>query len=152
MPIDAGGQYRHNYESAQMHSQAKGKEYKPEKEPLNAESGDAHELHDHGDGTFHTVHEGEQTDHESLGHALIHMASKHAGEGESHFHAHSDGMAHHSHSAKSGEEPESREHDSLDGAHQHMDEAMEGSPNEDEGEGDPEGEKQHEGAGLSGLY
>ena len=150
MPTDATGAYRHNHESAQMHSQAAGKEYKPEKEPLNAESGDAHELHDHGDGSFHTVHQGEQVDHETLGHALIHMAKTHAEDGHTHFHAHHDGMTHHSHSAKSGGESESREHDDLDGAHQHMDEAMEETPTEHEGEGDPEGE--HEGSGLEGLY
>lgn len=152
MPLDTQGQYRHNHESAQMHSQAKGKEYKPEKEPMNAESGDAHELHDHGDGTFHTVHQGEQTDHESLGHALIHMAGKHAEEGHTHFHGHHDGEMHHSHHVHAGGEAESREHDGVDGMHEHMDEAMQGEPSEDEGEGEPMGEPEHAGKGLSGLY
>jgi hypothetical protein len=135
-----------------MHSQAKGKSYNPDKEPMNAESGDSHELHDHGDGSFHTVHQGEQVEHESLGHALIHMAKTHAEEGHKHFHAHHDGMSMKSHSASAGEEPESREHEDVGGAHQHMDEAMEGSPTEDEGEGDPMGEKEPQGKGLGGLY
>ena len=150
MPLDASGTYRHNHESAAMHSQAAGKEYKPEKESMNAESGDAHELHDHGDGTFHTVHQGEKVEHESLGHALIHMASKHAEDGHSHFHGHHDGMTHHSHSAKSGEEPEHRESDDVQGMHDHLDEAM-GTEGESEPDGD-EKEPEMAGKGLGGLY
>jgi hypothetical protein len=145
MPLDASGTYRHNHESAAMHSKQDGKEYMP-KEPANAESGDAHELHDHGDGTFHTVHEGEKTEHETLGHALIHMAGKHAEEGHTHFHGHHDGMMHRSHSVKAGGEPESQDHEDAQGMHDHMSEAMEDSPT------DTMDEKEPAGAGLGGLY
>lgn len=146
MPLDASGTYRHNHESAAMHSQAEGKEYKPEKDPMNENSGDAHELHDHGDGTFHTVHQGEKVEHESLGHALIHMAGKHAEEGHTHFHGHHDGMVHKSHAVRSGGEPESREHEDVQGMHDHMDEAM-GEREEPDGD-----EPEMAGKGLAGMY
>ena len=149
-PLDSQGQYRPNHEQAAFHSKAAGKEYKPEGEKKEEGEGDHVEIHSHGDGTFHTMHQGEQVDHETHGHALIHAAKVHAEEGHSHFHAHHDGEMMHSHSVKGGEEPESRDHEDEQGAHDHLSEAMGG---ESEQEGD-EGEEQPEmaGKGLGGLY
>lgn len=147
MPLDKTGTFRHNDESARMHSKAAGMD------PDNQHSeGDVHELEDHGDGTFST-HSAEHGDaeHESLGHALIHMASKHAEEGHKHFHAHHDGSAMHTHSAGKGEEPEHREGGEEE-AHDHLSESMGG---EDGGEEDEPAESEHEsmgGEGLGGLY
>lgn len=145
MPLDGKGVFRHNDESARMHSKAAGMD------PDNQHSeGDVHELEDHGDGTFTTRHpEHGDAEHESLGHALIHMASKHAEEGHKHFHMQHDGATAHTHSAGAEEEPEHREGDEDD-AHGHLDEAMGGDGAEDE-----PGEEEQEssgGEGLGGLY
>ena len=150
MPLDAGGQFRHNHEAAAMHSQAKGKSYTPKaKEPMEDDGNKdgATEVHNHGDGTFHTVHQGEQTEHESIGHMHAHLSKIHGEDGHSHFHAHHDGMTHHSHSAKSGEEPEHREHESEEGVHEHLSEAMGGHAEPDGDEAEPE----MQGKGLAGL-
>lgn len=146
MPMDAQGNFRHNHESAKMHSEAAGKKYESATKSEPEAGGDHVEIHPHGDGTFHTMHHGEKVDHETHGHALIHAAKIHAEEGHSHFHGHHDGMAMRSHSVKAGEEPESREHEDVGGMHEHMDEAMGGAP-----EGQQE-ENQPAGAGLDGLY
>jgi hypothetical protein len=67
-----------------------------DKEPEEASSagGGAHsELHDHGNGSFHTVMaDGTKTEHPHLHHALAHMAAHH-GPGEKHHLAHHDGMS-----------------------------------------------------------
>lgn len=153
MPLDAGGTFRHNHESAAMHSKADGKEYKPEGKPDPENGGEHTEVHNHGDGTFHTVHGGEQVDHESIGHMHAHLSKIHGEEGHKHFHAHHDGMAMHTHSASSDQEPEHRDHEDVEGAHQHMDEAM----GDQEQMGEPDGDEQMAsaapaGKGLSGLY
>lgn len=148
MPLDATGAYRHNHEAAQMHSKAAGKSYM-DKEPKDGESTTDHtQLHDHGDGTFHTVHpEAGEVQHESIGHMHAHLSKMHGEEGHSHFHAHSDGMEHHSHSVKDGEEPESRDHEDAKGMHDHLDDTMGNQDHEDAAtESEPEGE------GLGGLY
>lgn len=154
MPLDAGGNYRHNHESAQMHSQASGKKYNAggDNAEKQEESGEHTEVHDHGDGTFHTVHpEHGEMEHESIGHMHAHLSKIHGEEGHSHFHGHHDGAEMHSHSVKSGEEPESRDHEDVDGMHDHMQEAMGGG--EEDHDANPEEEQQHPaGAGLSGLY
>ena len=69
----------------------------------------------HGDGTHHIEHEdGNQTEHEHIGHALMHLAGKHS-EGL-HHHTHTDGMGggHTVHTAEHGGEPEGpHEHENL---------------------------------------
>jgi hypothetical protein len=56
------------------------------------EKGSSITLHAHGDGTYHTTSEswggGKRTEHPSMGHALMHIASRHA-EGD-HVHILSD--------------------------------------------------------------
>ncbi len=153
MPMDATGQYRMNHEQAKMHSESAGKKYEPDGKPKGEEETDGEhtEVHNHGDGTFHTVHGGEKVDHESIGHMHAHLSKIHGEEGHDHFHAHHDGMGGmHSHSVKSGEEPEHREHDGEEGMHEHLSEAM-GEEGHEEPDGD-EAEPEHAGAGLGGLY
>jgi|HubBroStandDraft_1064217.scaffolds.fasta_scaffold268357_2 hypothetical protein len=148
-PLDGTGQFRHNDESAAFHSKAAGKEQPKKAEvPKEGEGGEHVEIHPHGDGSFHTMHQGEKMDHPTHGHALIHAAKVHAEEGHKHFHAHHDGGEMHTHSASSEQEPESRDGQEMEGAHQHMDEAMGG-----EGEEPAEQEQQQPaGAGLGGMY
>ena len=64
-------------------------------------------LHDHGDGTFHTVtSDGEETNHPSIEHATAHMAAHHEPDGK-HFHVHQDGAGNHSSAqAEDGEKSE----------------------------------------------
>jgi len=148
MPLDAMGNFRHNHESAQMHSKAAGKEYMPEAKG-EEEGGDHVEIHSHGDGTFHTIHKGEQVEHETHGHALIHAAKVHAEEGHKHFHAHHDGAELHSHSVEGNGEPEHQEHDpaNIESLKDHLGQFFD----EEEKEPESEGEKP-EGAGLDSLY
>ena len=81
MPMDATGQYRHNHESANMHSEQAGKKYNPDGKEEEGGGGEHTEVHNHGDGTFHTVHGGEQTEHESIGHMHAHLSKIHGEEG-----------------------------------------------------------------------
>ncbi len=96
----------------------------------------------HGDGTHRIEHEdGSQTDHEHIGHALMHLAGKHS-EGM-HHHTHSDGMGggHTVHTAAHGGEPEGpHDHENLESVKDGMDQFF----NEEENEGgdwDGKGEK-----------
>lgn len=147
MPLDATGTFRHNHEAAQMHSQAAGKSYNAPAKGEHEDGGNMTEVHNHGDGTFHTTHGGQKEEHESIGHLHAHLSKLHGEEGHSHFHAHHDGMTHTSHSVKSGEEPEHREHDEPEGVHEHLSEAMGGSQDEPEAEAE-----EPAGKGLGGLY
>lgn len=105
--------------------------------PDNNEQGDHSELHPHGDGTYHSVSGGEQTEHPTLGHALMHMAAKHEPEGD-HMHLHHDGMGGvKSSHVKAGGEVEEQDHDGAESAGQHVASAMggEGGPEPDGDEG-----------------
>lgn len=108
MPVDGQGTYRHNDQVARLHTPQSG-ERGAAKGPGNE---DGHtEVHNHGDGTFHTVHDGQEEHHESIGHMHAHLSKLHGAPGEKHFHAHHDGMSHHSHAVETGGEPEHKEHD-----------------------------------------
>lgn len=76
-------------------------------------------MHDHGDGSFHTMKDGAREEHPDMGHALMAMASHHKPEGK-HFHAHHDGMSVHSHGSAAGEHDGPNEHASTDEAADHM--------------------------------
>lgn len=94
------------------------------------------EVHDHGDGTAHTVIEGKQEEHPDHMHAVAHVAHHLMPEG-SHFHAHNDGYAMKSHGIhETGEHKETQEHGSPEEMHGAMDEMM----------GAGEGGEQHEAA------
>jgi hypothetical protein len=102
---------------------------KPEvKGKVSGEQGESHAaaepsgvsttLHDHGDGTFHSEgHDGETTEHPNIGHAVVHIASKHA-EGK-HMHTHHDGGSLKSHTHDGMSEPEEHEHGSGEEVGQH---------------------------------
>lgn len=82
------------------------------------------ELSDNGDGTFHTkTPDGKEMDHEHIGHALMHIASKHA-EGK-HVHVHEDGMGMVSHHHMGhGDVQGPHEHGSADEAGDHVKDVM----------------------------
>ena len=129
MPLDGAGSYRHNDQVARSHGGMKEpklgeKSMSEPKEPKEGESGNMTEVHDHGDGSFHTVHEGKQEEHETIGHMHAHLSKMHGEPGESHFHAHHDGIEGHSHSVKSGEEPEHRDMEDSEVMKAHLDDAM----------------------------
>lgn len=148
MPLDGKGVFRHNNESARMHTRAAGLD--PDKEGQS--TGDHTEVHNHGDGTFHTVDpEHGQVEHESIGHMHAHLSKVHGEPGHKHFHAHHDGEAIHTHSSNAGEEPESRDHDAedTDGAADHLHEAIGGESGEEEPD---DNEHESDGDGLEGLY
>src|ERR1700676_1684351 len=71
----------------------------PQAAPAGADGAGHTELHDHGDGTFHTVTpDGEKTEHPHLGHALAHIAHHHMPDGaHSHVHHQEEGghVSHH---------------------------------------------------------
>ena len=87
-----------------------GKKAEPGTEE-EGEGGVHTEIHNHGDGTFHTIHDGEKTEHGSIGEMHAHLSSIHGAPGEKHFHAHHDGMEAHSHAVESGGEAQHEEHD-----------------------------------------
>jgi hypothetical protein len=135
MPLDGQGTFRHNDQVARSHGAKEPKlGEKVPKEPAEGESGGKMtEVHDHGDGSFHTVHEGKQEEHETIGHMHAHLSSKHGAPGEKHFHAHHDGSSGSSHSVETGGEPEHRDMEDAEGMKQHLGESM--------GEEGAEGEK-----------
>jgi len=161
MPIDGKGTYRHNDQMARLHGGGKSRnEQKDEilsgvktKGPDDDKPSDTDdqmtEVHNHGDGTFHTVHGGEEEQHESIGHMHAHLSKLHGAPGEKHFHAHDDGMESHSHSVETGGEADHREHDEPEGMKEHMAEAM-GAGEEGEGERES-GELRSEENTVGGL-
>lgn len=129
MPLDSGGKFRHNSQVAAMHSKGKDemKSDKTDAKPMDDEGSEKMtEVHDHGDGSFHTVSGGEQEDHETIGHLHAKLSSLHGSPGQKHFHAHSDGMEHHSHSVETGGEADHRDHEDEGGMEQHLGESMSG--------------------------
>ena len=79
-----------------------GEEHEEGKSPM--------EIHDHGDGTFHTIKDGKQEEHPDLLHMTTHVAHEHEPESD-HFHAKHDGFEHESHGVRaSGEHEETKQH------------------------------------------
>lgn len=104
-------------------------------------SGNATTLHDNGDGSYKTESGGESTTHPSIGHALVHIASKHGGDGK-HMHIHSDGMGSHTtHHGEGGSVEGPHEHGDTEGLKEHVGSVM----------GDGEASSMHSG-GMHGLY
>lgn len=152
MPLDSTGTYRHNHESASMHSKAAGKPMQAPEAKEDESTGDATEIHDHGDGTFHT--EPGNVQHESIGHLHAHISATHGQPGHKHFHAHHDGGGggggSHSHSVESGGEGDHREHEDENGMREHFDEFAGEDGQEDGGQAQAEDgvEHEHQSAGL----
>jgi hypothetical protein len=124
MPLNAAGKFSIN---PQM---GKATESLPEKPKIEApgapaESGDVHEIHDHGDGTFHTVHKGQQEEHASIGHLHAHISKTH-GAGEKHAHLHHDGFSAHSHTVDEQGQTQEQEHESGQEAGQHAGSFLDG--------------------------
>ena len=160
MPLDSKGTYRHNDQSARMHSTdreaMKNKILDGKSEPNddNPEDTDDQmtEVHNHGDGTFHTVHNGEEEQHETIGHMHAHLSKLHGEPGEKHFHAHDDGVEAHSHSVETDGEPEHEEHDAgnIEAIKDHLGRFFDEEEHEGEREdGDHESEENTVG-GLTG--
>jgi hypothetical protein len=155
MPLDASGKFRHNTQVAMKMSSGDRAKAKDDilsgKHEEPKEDGEHTQVHDHGDGTFHTVSpEGEEVQHESIGHMHAHLSKMHGAPGEKHFHAHHDGMEAHTHSVESGGEPEHETHDGEDkeAMHEHMDRAM----GEDAQSGVSDGEPSDSEAGSALGY
>jgi hypothetical protein len=140
MPLDGAGSYRHNDQVARSFGGAAKEPKLGENKLREPEEKDAGhnmtEVHNHGDGTFHTVHDGKQEEHETIGHMHAHLSSIHGAPEEKHFHAHHDGFEGHSHSVHTGEEPEHRDNEDTEGMHSHLDDAM--------GDGEERAEGEHE--------
>jgi hypothetical protein len=96
---------------------------KPTAPPMEAdhegEDGEHSELHDHGDGTFHTVVGGQQTEHPHIGHAMMHMAGHHAPDGKHTHVMHHDG-GHTSHHHDGGSVSGPHEHATSDEMAEHV--------------------------------
>lgn len=121
---------------------------KAEEAPKEQGSAEGHsELHSHGDGSYHTVHGGDQQEHPSLGHALMHLAGKHEPEGK-HLHVKHDGMISSHHVANGGEAEGPHDHENIDALKQHMDQFLSEEAAE---KGGDEYEESNEGEGLKGF-
>jgi hypothetical protein len=70
------------------------------------------EIHDHGDGSFHTVKDGQEEQHPDLLHMTTHIAHAHEPESK-HHHSKHDGFEGHSHGMhEDGTHEETQAHDS----------------------------------------
>lgn len=82
------------------------------------------EVHDHGDGTAHTMMGGQREEHPDHMHAVAAVAHHLMPEG-GHFHAHHDGFTSKSHGIhESGEHAETQEHQNPEEMHGAMDAMM----------------------------
>lgn len=87
----------------------------PAEPKVGGEEGDGGspmEVHDHGDGSFHTVKDGQEEQHPDLLHMTTHIAHVHEPESK-HHHAKHDGFSGHTHGMhEDGTHEETQEHDS----------------------------------------
>jgi hypothetical protein len=114
-----------------------GEEHEEGKSPM--------EIHDHGDGTFHTIKDGKQEEHPDLLHMTTHVAHEHEPESK-HHHASHDGFSGKTHGIhEDGTHEETKEHDAPEEMGEGLKQFMGG-----EGEGsEPAGEE--ESAPLGGM-
>lgn len=104
-------------------------------------------MHEHPDGSFHTMKDGQQEDHPDMGHALMAMAAHHKPEGK-HVHAHHDGMSVHTHGIHEGMHDGPNEHTSPEEATEHMGNYLSDSESQEQPQ---DGAQDHEGlSGFSG--
>lgn len=84
------------------------------------------EIHDHGDGSAHSMIEGQREEHPDHMHAVAAVAHHLMPEGH-HFHGHSDGFSSKSHGIhESGEHVPTQEHDAPESMHGAMDATLGG--------------------------
>jgi hypothetical protein len=114
------------------------------KEP---EGGAPMEVHDHGDGTFHTVKDGQEEQHPDLLHMTTHIAHVHEPESK-HHHAKHDGFSGHTHGMhEDGTHEETQEHDSPE----EMGEGLKAFMGGEEGAEDKPQHQEQEQAPLGGM-
>ena len=136
-----GGERNSSY-IPKPHGETKPHESTEEQEKSDGGSDQIHEVHDHGDGTFHTEH----PDHL---HMLAHLGH-HVTSGDKHHIVHHDGIAAHSHSIdEQGQHTDHGEHNTANEAREAMDKFL--------GEESEEPQHQHgeaeneEGPALGGM-
>jgi hypothetical protein len=139
MPLDGKGKFHINSQMASSSDKLEGTV------PAGEGEGKPHELHAHGDGTYHTVSpEGERTEHPHLGHALMHMAAHHE-PGAKHMHVMSDGMDHTTHHVENGGEVQGpHDHENIEAVKEHLGKFFD--EEEHEGEGKQDGAPEEKGA------
>lgn len=95
------------------------------------ESSDGHsELHPHGDGTYHTVVDGEKTEHPHIGHALAHLAGHHEPDGKHSHVQHNDDGTHTSHHHDGASVSGPHDHKNLEELKGHFDKFLNEEGNE----------------------
>ncbi len=163
MPKDQAGKFHLNSQKAhasdRMATSASGKmsvQSTPKETPENTgtgEGGASSHLHDHGDGTFHVEHEdGSRTEHPHIGHALMHMAAKHA-PGDKHMHAHHDGMSHTSHHVgEDGAVQGPTEHENTEALKEHLGRFFDEESKEPEHWGGEDGGEESYASGGKSLH
>lgn len=155
MPMNSKGEFHMNPQRGRM---AEGMERKaapaaPKAEEPKSEGGDetSMTLHSKGDGTYHTESGGEQTEHPSLGHALMHMAH-HAEPDGKHMHIHHDGFSHTSHGVdENGEHSGPHDHEDTESLKEHVGEffGSDGEPKDDDEDDDEDGEGEQDKPSMS---
>jgi hypothetical protein len=147
-PLDGSGNYRHNDQVAKLHGGMKEPKLAEPKEKEPSAVSEHTEVHDHGDGSFHTVHpEHGEVQHANIGEMHAHLSAIHGQPGAKHFHAHHDGMEAHSHAVESGGEADHQEHDpeNIEAIKDHLGKFF----NEEEQEGTDGGYEQPQEAGSA---
>jgi len=119
---------------------------KGESDP-NKEAGAPMEVHDHGDGSFHTVKDGQEEQHPDLLHMTTHIAHAHE-PGSKHHHAKHDGFSGHTHGMhEDGTHEETQEHDGAES----MSEGLKAFMGGEEGMEDKPQHHEEEQAPLGGM-
>jgi hypothetical protein len=111
-----GGERNSSY-VPKPHGETKPHESTEEQEKSDGGSDQIHEVHDHGDGTFHTEHpDGTREEHPDHLHMLAHLGHK-VTDGDKHHIFHHDGISAHSHSIdEAGNHEDHGEHNTADEA------------------------------------
>ena len=105
------------------------------------------EVHDHGDGSFHTVKDGQEEQHPDLLHMTTHIAHMHEPESK-HHHSKHDGFSGHTHGMhEDGTHEETQEHDSPES----MGEGLKAFMGGEEGAEDKPQHQETEQAPLGGM-
>lgn len=108
-------------------------------------------IHDHNDGTFHTVKDGVETQHPHIGHMLMHIAHTHEPGSHMHVMHHGGEMTTTHHVHPDGNIQGEHDHQNLEALRDHMDkflgeEEMEGTGGHGQEEGDQEAPEMSDGS------
>ena len=111
--------------------------------------GGHYELHPHEDGSAHSVTpDGQEMQHPSMHHAMMHVAGHHDGEGAHSIVKHHAEGGHTSHHHKEGETSGPHEHEDMESVKQHM----QGVAGEDGGGEGGKDQYDGESEGSGGLF